>query len=117
MGYRTDFRLDVCKYAKDKLEELDLDEQVEVISKLRSENENALHAFNEEGCFENEMSWYDYDKEMAEFSKKYPDYIFVLWGDGQNSDDKWVHYFHNGLSQFERAKIEYGDYDPGKLDV
>lgn len=43
-----------------------------------------------------EGKWYDCDEDMTELSKKYPDLIVQMDGDGENSDDIWASRYHNG---------------------
>ena len=52
---------------------------------------------------------------MKEFSKKFPDALFILEGDGEGSDDLWKAYFKNGLGQMAPVRFEYADYDEQQL--
>ena len=58
-----------------------------------------------EVVFEEEMKWYNCEHDMFEFSKKYPDYIFLLEGVGEEFDDQWRLYVCNGVMEKIRAKI------------
>lgn len=40
--------------------------------------------------------WYDYDKDIRELSKKYPDITFCVSGDGEDSEDLWQEFWHAG---------------------
>ncbi len=59
--------------------------------------------------------WYDFDKEMKELSKQFPETVFCLYGDGEESGDTWYQYYKNGKSQYCPAKISYDAYDESKL--
>ena len=59
--------------------------------------------------------WYDHDEHMRSVSKKYPDLLFTLSGEGEESGDLWVKYYKGGKCQVELAKIEYGKFDTTKL--
>lgn len=59
--------------------------------------------------------WYDYEPDMCKLSKKFPCVLFTLYGDGEDSEDKWVEYFLNGMCQYSGAKISYEDFNPEKL--
>ena len=41
-------------------------------------------------------TWYIHQEEMAALSKKYPKYVFVLYGDGEESGDIWEECYLNG---------------------
>jgi len=59
--------------------------------------------------------WYEYDENMLEISRRYPDLLFILSGEGEESGDLWRNYYKNGKCQRELAKIEYGKFDPALL--
>jgi len=64
---------------------------------------------NERAC------WYEHEKDIATFSLKYPNHLFILTGQGEEDDDLWTKYFFNGRVQKEMAQILFGDFDPSKL--
>lgn len=55
------------------------------------------------------MRWYDYAEDMTTLSKKFPEYLFVLSGDGEDQGDIWFAYFLNGKSQLAMAEITFED--------
>lgn len=59
--------------------------------------------------------WYNCSADMKEFSLAFPDVVFKLHGEGEESGDLWDEYFKNGMSQECRADIIYPDYDEEKL--
>jgi len=59
--------------------------------------------------------WYDWNEDMIKISKLYPDTLFTLHGDGEESEDIWTHYFKNGKSQNAKAKITIESFDESKL--
>ena len=59
--------------------------------------------------------WYEYDENMREISQKYPNLLFTLSGEGEESGDRWRAYYKAGKCQRELAKIEYGKFDPALL--
>lgn len=61
--------------------------------------------------------WYDHEKEVAAMSKQFPELIFVLSGEGEESGDIWIKYFKDGKVQTCLARIVYDDYDEKKLEV
>lgn len=54
-----------------------------------------------------DAKWYDHTYDMVKFSKLFPDVTFKLHGDGEESEDLWNEYYHNGASEECRARIVY----------
>jgi hypothetical protein len=63
------------------------------------------HTFDQ--CLYDSMKWYDHDTEMIQISKDFPDVYFVLYGEGEERDDNWVKFYHNGESECCMARITY----------
>lgn len=87
----------------------------EIIEQFREECEYANHALQKDGSCSDECKWYDHEKELLAFSKKHPDCLFKLHGEGEESGDIWFKYIKNGKMQVARARIEYDEFDPDKL--
>ena len=109
MGYRTLYSLELVipNTAKYQYED--------VLSDLRSTNDSAERALEEDGRTAEECKWYDHKEDMKEFSRKYPETVFVLKGEGEEASDLWIRYFYNGKMQDAPAKIFYDEFDPAKL--
>lgn len=60
--------------------------------------------------------WYDHEEDMAELSRTFPEVLFTLYGDGEESEDMWYKYFKGGKMQKCYAKIVFDDYDESKLE-
>ena len=56
-----------------------------------------------------EHKWYDHDKDMIKISAMFPDVVFCLHGEGEESDDLWNAYYSNGKSEICPARIIYDD--------
>lgn len=98
MGYNTDFDLSVERL--NPFEEVDYD-----VIKIVFENVTN-YKINDDFTL-NEVRWYDWEKDMKEISKTFPNYRFTLDGNGEDNDDIWRAYFINGKSQVCKAKITF----------
>lgn len=99
MGYYTRFELEV----KEKIDyDVDYKKEISEITDYGS-------------CFDDEIKWYNYEKDMKKYSKQYPDTLFVLIGEGEEYGDIWKTYFKNGKMQKCNAQITYDEYDESKL--
>jgi len=65
--------------------------------------------------FSDDCKWYDHDKDMREISKKYPETIFILEGEGEESGDIWKKYYLNGKCQVAKAEVIIPEFDESKL--
>ncbi|MCY8191473.1 hypothetical protein MOC62_07625 [Bacillus spizizenii] len=103
MGYYTDYKLEI---------------DPEPIGLLKYLTKNDLldsylfHALTDRGS---EMKWYDHEDDMKDISKDFPEALFTLNGDGEESGDVWRKYFKNGKMQTCRARIVFDDYDEKEL--
>lgn len=52
--------------------------ELDIIDALREQNENAAYALNEDGSTRDESNWHSADQDLKEFSKTYPEVVFVL---------------------------------------
>ena len=59
--------------------------------------------------------WYDHDSDMLELSRMFPETVFCLYGEGEETGDLWYTYYKNGKKQYCPAKIVYDEYDESKL--
>lgn len=104
MEYYTSFTLTVAS-----------ENAKEIIAALRAECSNADYALDENGEPNDSTKWYDRDKDMKAFSLKYPDVLFKLNGEGEESGDIWNTYYKNGKSQTCQAIITFEPFDESKL--
>jgi len=73
----------------------------------------ALHFWLDSDNYDR-MKWYDWSKDMASLSLKYPNLLFSLEGEGEDSGDIWKAWARNGKVVEARAKIIFepaGDLD------
>ncbi len=99
MGYRTRFELEIIE---NNNTEIDYAEEIGELSDYGD-------------CFDDEIKWYDHEEHMKEYSKKYPETVFCLKGEGDENDDIWAKYFKNGKMQVCKAKIIFDDYSENAL--
>lgn len=65
--------------------------------------------------FEGDCKWYSWKEDMVKHSLKYPDVLFTIDGEGEESGDVWRAYVKNGKMQVEQAEIKLAAFDPSKL--
>lgn len=53
------------------------------------------------------MKWYDYNEDMLELSRNFPEAIFVLYGEGEDREDTWRAFYKDGVSIYQRAHFYY----------
>ena|ERR1035437_4084826 len=99
MGYNTSFSIK----AKPK-----------IIQDLITSNEDAGDALNKDGTTKEEVKWYDYNKDLLKFSKKYPEEVIQLDGTGEDGE-LYRSYYLNGKVQDAEPEIVYPEFDKTKL--
>lgn len=104
MGYYTRFGLEV-----------DSEKSIDIIGHFRSIDDSASYALNSDGSCRDQTKWYGHGDSLISISKMYPDVLFTLSGEGEESGDLWKKYAMNGLVQKEEAVITYGPFDKSKL--
>ncbi|AYK07744.1 hypothetical protein [Brevibacillus laterosporus] len=98
MGYRTRFSLEITPECREVYDHLARDEYVDYVL---GSGEPA--------------TWYVHEADMVQMSLKFPDILFELTGDGEDTDDLWRKYFKNGKIQRCPAIITYDAFDESKL--
>lgn len=105
MGYCTNFSLGVHKG----------DTSIEEVMLQSEDFEGLNYAVDNYGDPCDPVKWYSHEKDMKELSTRFPNEVFVLHGEGEESGDVWYKYFKNGKMQECYAKITFEDYDENKL--
>ena len=57
-------------------------------------------------CYESDK-WYDHDDDMINLSLEFPNMVFELQGEGEEKEDLWRTYYHNGLMEECAGRIVY----------
>jgi len=93
MGYLTYYNLMVYEangFPKNK--ELDFDTAQNIFKLSREATSREVDLV----MLEENIKWHDHDNDMLEISKEMDDYVFVLYGEGEESDDNWKNVYYNG---------------------
>lgn len=106
MAHRTYFQLSILDTKKR--------ETRKIIKAFRKSNADAEYAFDENGNSKDSETWYTSDEDLQEFSKSYPDKVFLLEGEPENGDI-WKLYVKNNKKQYCEAIITFDEYDETKL--
>jgi len=105
MGYYTRFSLNI-------IGELPIGKNIEDFELEISKKSVYDSDYN---LFEDEIKWYDYSDDLKEFSKLYPELIFVVDGEGEESGDIWRAFYKNGKEQLSVPAIIFDEFDETKL--
>ena len=106
MGYYTNYTLTVEEYNPAVIQEM----EHTIIDEWGMDREYECN------WYVNETKWYDHDDDMLRLSLMFPEHVFDLYGEGEESGDMWHTYYKNGKKQHCPARIEYDEYDESKLE-
>jgi hypothetical protein len=106
MGYYTNYELKIVSNPN-YVDESEIFSELETIS--------GYGGFEHYDGSLSEAKWYEHDSDMKTLSKKYPEILFQLDGEGEEAGDIWRSFFKNGKSHTSRAKIIFDDFDESKL--
>lgn len=104
MGYRTYYSLTVYKLNGKEVSEEELMKHEKAIPQIIDPFYTEMNAENFWGMDE---SWNDIDEDMIGYSKLYSDLVFEIHGIGDETEDMWYAYYHNGQEQTSHAQITY----------
>lgn len=104
MGYYTRFDLEI-KPEQTEAHELEIIKAI--MAKICDCSPEAIADDEAEYCFDDSLKWYDHDEDMIEISKQFPDVLFILKGEGEDHDDMWRNYYHNGEYEETYAEIVF----------
>lgn len=105
MGYYTRYSLEVVGPS----------DPTAVISQLREEVDYAEGCLTRDGSSRERLTWYEHEDDLRAFSKKYPEVLFKLSGEGEEGDI-WDKYFKNGKMQLCEAVMIKPPFDHSKLE-
>lgn len=117
MGYYTNYALQAYPYdmLRRKPKDIELPDSVCKAIEAEIEKMDLCGDGNIVGGYYCEAKWYDYERDMCLLSRKFPDVLFVLHGEGADSDDLWDAYFQDGKVQRCPARIIYDEFSSDRL--
>jgi hypothetical protein len=98
MGYYTSYKLKIFESDRHQLNLFE-NNRVEWSPEIEEAYKNCpgvAYALNEDGSSYEQVKWYEHDTDMLAYSKKYPNLVFQLFGEGEESGDIWCSYYYNG---------------------
>lgn len=122
MGYYTSYNLTVKKREGLLFAEVGRETELEIAKKLCEISEwfvpDDINKYIEKSDYPlaeligfDTIKWYDHYNEMVALSKEFPSLYFELEGFGEEHDDMWREYFHNGEGMHSDAKIIFDTPD------
>jgi len=112
MGYETYYSLTIRDRDGKEVTEQTLKA---IISSHRTQQYEELYALEDDGSSVQGATWYGHEEHMIALSTEYPGLVFELYGKGNNSEDIWYKYFHDGKIQLCPAIITFDEFDVKKL--
>lgn len=91
-----------------------LDDEI-IITRLIEENDEARYCLQKDGSSRSSGRWYEARNDLKKFSQKYPNWLFTLTAEGEQSADIWKSYFLNGKEQYVKARIVLDEFDQNKM--
>lgn len=108
MGYYTRFNIEASRKIEiGWFESLSTEEEAEVVKALIKISGYECMEYTFDNFCDDEMKWYDIDRDMVMLSRQFPDLYFVVSGFGEEHDDQWIAYFHDGHEERIYARIVF----------
>lgn len=99
MGYYTIFEIKV--QGKSDIET--------ITEELRQVSDYAFEARKDTISNYDEIKWYKWEMDMKKISKKFSNNLFQVDGVGEEAEDIWRCFFHNGIKEEVSVKRVYGE--------
>lgn len=101
MGYYTNYTLNIIKDPSNEIEA------------FKKELENYFTNTEVDDLLDDylEAKWYDWSVDLEGVSKKFPNMLFLLSGDGEEPLDIWNCYFCNGKSHYREIQTYWEKFD------
>ena len=102
MGYATTYKLKWSPLSEaSTVPQYELDDQIS--SYIRGEqqkNDEFMYGVTPDGETSDSCKWYEHEEDLKPLSKKFPDVMFTLFGEGEESGDIWRKYLCLSISTF-----------------
>lgn len=110
MGYYTHYNLeawevDTKRQIDESLESKIATHLARVAFEETDDDDYEYEGFDEILC--GELKWDHHSEDMKLISKNYPNLVFLLHGTGEVHTDIWREWFHNGHSEYIRARVTF----------
>lgn len=104
MGYYTYFTLTIERAPSEEF-------KLQAIAELRADSESAAYALDENGDGVETCKWYNHDDDMIAISARWPGFLFILFGDGEDSTDQWYKYYLGGKMQYCPGEMVFPEFN------
>lgn len=106
MGYYTTFEVAVIEGCLDD----------DIVKILREETSYTFEEDSENSVFADHIKWYTRQDDMLRISRRYPNVVFRVRGNGEESGDVWQTFYKNGkYSDWKLTPQTYPEYDESML--
>lgn len=116
MGYYTDFNLTIMDRQSGEYVTKYSDKYAAVYNRLADRFEEAIGISDALDRLTTEQypnwKWYNYVEDMRSIAKDYPDFIFTLEGDGEETGDLWVEQYYGDEWARSVARLILPDSNP-----
>jgi len=114
MGYFTYYKLEI--YEEDKFPDgkpLSFDQKQKLLTSSSCAKEREVDMY----IFDENIKWYSHNENMIEISKELSDYVFILYGDGEESEDNWKNVYYRGRSTGVQQETYYPAINMSKVGL
>lgn len=125
MGYYTNYKMEILDLKGNILfeinEESEIDDAleydngyeeglVEVLREIKTHDDDFYGLLSEGSC-----KWYDHEPYLNRLSKDFKQFVFLLYGEGEEQGDVWRKYFYNGKVKKIVPKLHWPKFDVEKF--
>jgi hypothetical protein len=113
MPYMTRYRLSV--HNEKALAKANNPDYIKFVMWLESPESDQVEFLRHIWISGDRCGWYDHEEDIADLSKRFPDLVFELEGEGEYPRDIWIKYFKNSKMQKCPAKITFDKFSAERL--